>query len=75
MDITNQGTNKSASLLPSQVGSTRYLLTQSVPWFGKRDLKREAAEAGADQVRGQTAATWAELSAQIKSAYAHQRLL
>lgn len=70
MDITNQGTNKSASLLPSQVGSTRYLLTQSVPWFGKRDLKREAAEAGADQVRGQTAATWAELSAQIKSAYA-----
>ena len=70
MDITNQGTNKGASLLPSQVGSTRYLLTQSVPWYGKRDLKREAAEAGADQARGQTAATWAELSAQIKSAYA-----
>ncbi|MDP2693485.1 MAG: TolC family protein, partial [Gallionella sp.] len=70
MDITNQGTNKSASLLPSQVGSTRYTLIQSVPWYGKRDLKREAAEAGADQARGQTAATWAELSAQIKSTYA-----
>src|SRR3989338_2187179 len=70
MDVTNQGTNKGASLLPSQVGSTRYLLTQSVPWFGKRDLKREAAEAGADQARGQNAATWAELSAQIKSTYA-----
>lgn len=70
MDITNQGTNKSASLLPSQVGSTRYTLIQSVPWYGKRDLKREAAEAGAEQARGQTAATWAELSAQIKSAYA-----
>ena len=70
MDITNQGTNKGASLLPSQVGSTKYTLIQSVPWFGKRDLKQGVAEAGADQARGRTAATWAELSAQIKSAYA-----
>jgi len=70
MDITNQGTNKSASLLPSRVGSTRYTLIQSVPWFGKRDLQREAAEAGADQARGRTAITWAELATQIKSAYA-----
>ena len=70
MDITNQGTNKAASLLPSQVGSTRYTLMQSVPWFGKRDLRREAAEAGAAQAQGRVAATWAELSAQIKTAYA-----
>lgn len=70
MDITNQGVNKSASLLPSQVGSTRYTLMQSVPWFGKRDLKRESAEASAGQAQGRTTATWAELSAQIKSAYA-----
>jgi cobalt-zinc-cadmium efflux system outer membrane protein len=70
MDITNRGTNRGASLLPSQVGSTRYRLMQSVPWFGKRDLKREVAEAGADQAQGRTATTWAELSAQIKSAYA-----
>ncbi|MFZ2301801.1 MAG: TolC family protein [Gallionella sp.] len=70
MDITNQGTDKSVSLWPSQVGSTRYQMTQSVPWFGKRDLKREAAEASADQAQGQTVAIWAELSAQIKSAYA-----
>ena len=70
MDITNQGTNKSTSLLPSQVGSTRYTLMQSMPWVGKRDLRRDAAEAGADQARGRSAVTWAELSAQIKSAYA-----
>lgn len=69
MDITNRDMDKSPSLLPSQVGSTRYTLMQSVPWLGKRDLKRGAAEAGADQARGRTAATWAELSAQIKSAY------
>lgn len=70
MDITNQGTNRAASLLPAQVGSTRYTLMQNLPWFGKRDLKREAAEAGADQAQGRTAASWADLAAQIKSAYA-----
>jgi outer membrane protein TolC len=70
MDITNRDMDKSPSLFPSQVGSTRYTLVQSVPWFGKRDLKREAASAAAGQAQGRTAATWAELSAQIKSAYA-----
>ena len=70
MDITNRGMDKGTNLLPSQVGSTRYTLMQSVPWYGKRDLKRDAAEASADQAQGQTAATWAELSAQIKTAYA-----
>lgn len=70
MDITNRDMDKSPNLLPSQVGSTRYTLMQSVPWFGKRDLKREAASAVAGQARGRTTATWADLSAQIKSAYA-----
>lgn len=70
MDVTNEGTNKAASLLPSQVGSTRYLLMQDVPWFGKRGLQREVAEAQAMQAGGQVAATWAELSGRIKSAYA-----
>ncbi|MDH4216829.1 MAG: TolC family protein [Gallionella sp.] len=70
MDITNRGMDKNPSLLPSQVGSTRYTIMQSVPWYGKRDLKRDAAEAGAVQAQGQTAATWAELATQIKSAYA-----
>lgn len=70
MDITNQGADKIPNLLPSQVGSTRYTLMQTLPWFGKRDLKRGAAEAGANQAQARSAATWAELSAQIKSAYA-----
>ena len=70
MDITNQGMNKSAGLLPSQVGSTRYTLMQSVPWFGKRDMKRDAAAAGADQALGKIALTWTELATQIKTAYA-----
>ncbi len=70
MDITNQGT-KTASLSPSQVGGTRYLLMQSVPWFGKRDLQREVAEAQVAQADGTSAATWAELSSQIKMTYAN----
>ncbi|MDP4027668.1 MAG: TolC family protein [Gallionella sp.] len=70
MDITNQGTNKGASLWPSQVGNTRYTLIQSVPWFGKRDLRQGAAEAGANQAQGRAAGTWSELAMQIKSAYA-----
>lgn len=69
MDITNQGTT-GAQLLPSQVGATRYLLMQSVPWFGKRDLQREVADAQASQANGQVAFSWSELSARIKSTFA-----
>ena len=70
MDITNEGTNKGTSLLPSQVGATRYTLMQSVPWFGKRGLQREVAEAQVLQSDSQVAATWAELASRVKSEYA-----
>jgi outer membrane protein, heavy metal efflux system len=70
MDITNDGTNKGTSLLPSQVGATKYTLMQSVPWFGKRDLQRELAEAQAAQTDGRVTAAWADLSSNIKSVYA-----
>ncbi len=69
MDITNQGTT-GPRVLPSQTGSTRYLLMQTVPWFGKRDLQREAAGAQAAQANGQVAANWADLSNRIKQTYA-----
>ncbi len=69
MDVTNQGTT-GPRVLPSQTGNTRYLLMQSVPWYGKRDLQRGVAAAQADQARGQTAASWADLASRIKSAYA-----
>jgi len=69
MDITNQGTT-GPRLLPSQTGSTRYLFMQSVPWFGKRDLQRDAANAQASQANGQVAASWADLASRIKQTYA-----
>lgn len=68
MDITNQGTT-SPRFLPSQTGSTRYLLMQSVPWYGKRDLQREAADAQAVQAEGQVAVSWTELANRIKQSY------
>ena len=70
MDITNQGTNKSPSLWPSRVGNTRYLLMQSVPWFGKRDLQREVADAQASQANEQVTASWSDLAARIKQTFA-----
>ncbi len=69
MDITNQGTT-SPRLLPSQTGGTRYLLMQSVPWYGKRDLQRDVADAQAAQANGQVAASWADLATRIKQTYA-----
>ncbi|WP_254050921.1 TolC family protein [Zoogloea sp. LCSB751] len=67
-DITRMG-DQNPALLPAQVGSTRYLLMQDVPWLGKRELKREIAELDARGASGRASGTWAELSARIKTAY------
>lgn len=69
MDITKMGEQR-ASLLPGRVGSTRYTLMQDIPWFGKRDLKREIAELEAEGAKGRASGIWAELSARIKTSYA-----
>lgn len=69
MDITKTGEQK-VTLLPNQVGSTRYTLMQDVPWFGKLDLRRDIAALEAEGAQGRAMGTWAELSARIKSGYA-----
>lgn len=74
-DVTNQGSDTSPNLLPSRIGSTKYTLIQPVPFWGKRDLKRGIAEAEANQAKGRAEATWAELSARIKTAYAQYYLV
>jgi outer membrane protein, heavy metal efflux system len=50
--------------------STKYTIIQSLPFWGKRDLKREAAEADADAATADSDAGWLELAARIKAAYA-----
>ena len=68
-DLTRMGSQE-ATLSPSRVGSTRYLLMQDIPWFGKRGLKREIAELEAQGSEGKARATWSELAARIKAAHA-----
>ena len=68
-DITRFG-EQNPTLSPSRVGSTYYLLRQDIPWFGKRDLRREIAEFEAEGAQGRALGTWAELSARIKSIHA-----
>lgn len=50
--------------------STKYTLIQPLPFWGKRDLKREAAEAEAEAAAAGSDAGWRELAARIKTAYA-----
>ena len=51
MNINNDGTDASPSLLPWKVGETKYTLMQSLPLWGKRELKRDAACADAQPGR------------------------
>lgn len=70
MNINNYGNDASPSLLPWKVGETKYTLMQSLPLWGKRELKRDAAAADVRQAEARASATWAELAARIKAAYA-----
>jgi outer membrane protein TolC len=70
MDLGNQGANSALNVLPGQVGSTRYLLMQSLPWYGKSALQRGVAGAQVSQAQSQTEANWADLASRIKTNYA-----
>jgi len=70
MNVNNYGNDAGFNLLPNKVGETRYTLMQMLPAWGKRDLRRDAAAADARQAAARTDATWAELSARIKSTWA-----
>ena len=71
MDITKGG-EQNPNLWPGNVGGTKYTLTQELPWFGKRDLKREIATFEAEGVQGKAQGTWAELAAKVKIAQAQR---
>ena len=69
MNINNYGNDASPSLLPWKVGETKYTLMQSLPLWGKRELRRDAAAAEATQADARSDATWIELAARIKTTY------
>ena len=70
MDVTNSGQEAGPNLLPSRVGSTKYTVIQPLPFWGKRDLKRDVASAEAESARLAASATWVDLASRVKSAYA-----
>lgn len=70
-DITRDGTI-SPTLSPSNVGSTKYTVRQMIPFPGKRDLARAAAEASAEQSNQAARATWNELAMRIKVTHARR---
>ncbi|MFY9328853.1 MAG: TolC family protein [Georgfuchsia sp.] len=69
-NVTNYGSDAAPSVLPSRVGSTKYTLMQTLPFWGKRDIKRAAAEAEAEAAQGAAGATWTEQAARIKTSFA-----
>lgn len=69
-NVTNFMSDAQPNLLPARVGSAKYTFMQPLPFWGKRDLKREAAAAEADAAKGRAGMTWNELAGRIKAAYA-----
>lgn len=74
-DFTNKASGAATTLVPSEVGSTYYRVMQPVPFWGKRDLKRDIAEAESSQAKGRSGTTWAELAAKIKTDFAQYYLV
>src|SRR6185369_13788493 len=69
MDFTNANEGRNTNLLPGQVGETRYRINQTLPFWGKRDLDTQAAEARAGKADALNAAAWLALAAEIKTAW------
>ncbi|WP_172196617.1 TolC family protein [Niveibacterium sp. COAC-50] len=69
MDVTNMGTT-SVRLSPAQVGSTQYTFSQQLPFWGKRDLRRDVAESGARVAEFTAEDMTQELLALVKRGYA-----
>jgi outer membrane protein, heavy metal efflux system len=73
-NVNNYGNSAGFNLLPGKVGETKYTLMQQFPLWGKRELRRDAAQADAGQAGARSAATWNELVARIKAGHAQHYL-
>ncbi|OHC73096.1 MAG: transporter [Rhodocyclales bacterium RIFCSPLOWO2_02_FULL_63_24] len=73
-DVTNESLDASANLLPPRIGGARYTFSQALPWFGKRDLRRDVAGAAADEAQARSRAGWIDLATQIKVNYAQHHV-
>lgn len=69
-NVNNYGNSAGPNLLPWKVGETKYTLMQQIPLWGKRDLRRDAAQADARQADARSSVAWNELATRIKTSYA-----
>lgn len=76
-DVTNEmsGNGNGFALSPARVGSTKYQFRQTLPAWGSRDARRDAARANAEAAASEAVATWTDLAARIKTAYARYQQL
>jgi len=70
MDFTNTMSGGGTTLVPGDVGQTRYRVIQPLPFYGKRDLRGSVAAAQAGQSEQQQAAAVLDVEARIKTAFA-----
>lgn len=58
------------TLLPGQVGATKYTVLQNFPWWGKRDLRSGVARAGFDEAQAKLRSASVDLRGKVKDAFA-----
>ncbi|NMG29012.1 TolC family protein [Aromatoleum evansii] len=69
MDFTNEMRGGGTTLVPGQVGETRYRFIQPLPGWGKRELQTRTAAAKADEATARLDAEWLDLALTIKQAW------
>lgn len=71
LDFTNaMAPDRSPSLVPGEVGTTRYRVIQQLPFWGKRGLRGDVAAAEAGQSRALQRQAAAEIESALRGAYA-----
>lgn len=70
MDFAGRDAPDGFNPFPGKGSGTKYTLMQSIPLWGKRDLRREVATAQLEQFKGRRLISVVETHARIKNAYA-----
>ncbi|MBF0163259.1 MAG: TolC family protein [Magnetococcales bacterium] len=70
LQLTFDEISKNDAGWPSRTATYKYTLIQEIPGWGKRQAKREIAEAGQREAEGQLQERVAEVVMRVKSAYA-----
>lgn len=70
MDFSNAAAGGPTTLVPGEVGTTKYEIVQPLPFYGKRGLRGKVAASGAVRSDAVRDATRLDLDTRIKTAYA-----